>query len=41
MGMSGLPGMYVHPKPKGVHIRQTTSAHVITVMCHGPPTGKH
>ena len=32
MGTSGLPDMYIHPRPEGVHIRQTTSAHVTTIM---------
>ena len=41
MGTSGLPDMYTQnqratgPRTEGVHIRQTTSAHVTTVMCHG------
>ena len=40
MGMSGLPDMYTRspraagPRAEGVHIRQTTNAHGITVMCH-------
>ena len=40
MGMSGLLDMYTRslrvagPRAEGVHIRQTTNAHGITVMCH-------
>ena len=35
MGMSGLPDMYTQSlRAKGVHIRQTTSVHGITVMYH-------
>ena len=43
MGMSGLPDMYTRspraagPRAEGVHIRQTTNAHGITVMCHIAP----
>ena len=43
MGMSGLPDMYTQnlraagPRAEGVHIRQTTNAHGITVMCHIAP----
>ena len=38
MGTSGLPGMYTRsPRAEGVRIRQTTSAHGITVMCHTAP----
>ena len=38
MGMSGLPEMYtLSPRASGVHIRQTTNAHGITVMCHIAP----
>ena len=40
MGMSGLPDMYTRsprvPRASGVHIRQTTNAHGITVMYHIP-----
>ena len=38
MGTSGLPDMYTRggPRAEGLHIRQTTSAHGITDMCHGP-----
>ena len=31
IGTSGLPDMYTRG-PQGVHIRQTTSAHVTTIM---------
>ena len=35
MGMSDLPDIYtLSPQALGVHIRQTTNAHSITVMCH-------
>ena len=40
MGMSGLPDIYTQstraagPRAEGVYIRQTTSAHVTTVMYH-------
>ena len=43
LGMSGLPDMYTRspraagPRAEGVHIRQTTNAHGITVMCHIAP----
>ena len=45
MDMSGLPDIRNHPKheghrPEGVHIRQTMSAHVTTVMYH-QVTGAH
>ena len=41
MGTSGLSDMYTRslraagPRAEGVYIRQTTSAHGITDMCHG------
>ena len=44
MGMRGLPDMYTRspraagPRAEGVHIRQTTNAHGITVMCHNSPS---
>ena len=42
MGMSGLPDMYTRgSRAEGVHIRQTTSAHVTTDMCHAINRGKH
>ena len=40
MGTSGLPDIYTQstraagPRAEGVYIRQTTSAHVTTVMYH-------
>ena len=35
MGMSALPNMYARsPRAEGIHIRQSTSAHVITNMLH-------
>ena len=40
MDMSGLPDIYTRspratgPSAEGVHIRQTTSGHGITDMCH-------
>ena len=43
MGMSDLPDMYIRslraagPRVEGVHIRQTTNAHGITVMYHIAP----
>ena len=43
MGMGGLPDMYTRgpraagPRDEGVHIRQTTNAHAINVMCHTTP----
>ena len=37
MGMSGLPDSYVHLRVEGVHIRQTTDKHGITVMYHIAP----
>ena len=43
MGMGGLPDMCTRglraagPRAEGVHIRQTTNAHGITVMCHMAP----
>ena len=42
MGMNGLPDIYPQSlratglRAEGVHIRQTTSAHITIVMCHGP-----
>ena len=42
MGTGGLPDMYTRgPRAEGVHIRQTTSAHVTTDMCHAINHGKH
>ena len=39
MGMSGLPNMYTQsPRAEGVHIRQTTNAHGITVRYHIAPS---
>jgi len=46
IGTSGLPDMYTQclrtagPKAEGGHIRQTTSAHVATVMHHSPKRWK-
>ena len=35
MGTSALPDMYARsPRAEGIHIRQSTSAHVITNMLH-------
>ena len=35
MGMNALPDMYARsPRAEGIHIRQSTSAHVITNMLH-------
>ena len=35
MGTSALPDMYARsPRAEGIHIRQSTSAHVITDMLH-------
>ena len=44
MGMSGLPDIYTQstraagPKAEGVYIRQTTSAHVTTVLVYRTET---
>ena len=35
MGTSTLPDMYARsPRAEGIHIRQSTRAHVITIMLH-------
>ena len=45
MGMSSLSDMYTHLRAESdrvhIDIGQTMSAHVTTVMCHSPSTGKH